>query len=202
MAAPESVTINDLTGKWVINKSLSGDTDAVLALQGMGWLMRQTLKLATVTVGLRQYADSAGVTHVDAAQTLTGGIPGTTERRVLDWRWREHADHIFGELRGRSRFCDLGRDLGDGAAGPEEDREFLRAGWGREMRAEGGKAIESFVENEKAGWTGWQVWGFEDDVKANGEDGPGERRYVRHVVVRKGEEAVRIKMIYDYIGRE
>lgn len=32
MAAPADVTLNNLSGDWVMNKSLSGDFDGVLAL--------------------------------------------------------------------------------------------------------------------------------------------------------------------------
>ena len=42
------------------------------------------------------------------------------------------------------------------------------------------------------GWTADQIWGFEE-IK-------GERRYVRHVVVRKGDDWKLARLVYDYKG--
>jgi len=60
------------------NKTLSDDTDAVLALQGVGWWTRKAIGLATLTLHTKQY-EKDGVTHIDIEQTATGGIKGTTE---------------------------------------------------------------------------------------------------------------------------
>jgi hypothetical protein len=48
-------------------------------------------------------ATSKPIIKVDIAQTLTGGISGTTEKRVTDWSDRTHSDSIFGTVTGRSR---------------------------------------------------------------------------------------------------
>lgn len=65
----------------------------MLTLQGVGWLKRKAIGLATVTMDITQYqappeggADTdAPVTHVDIAQTATGGIKGafTTIQSLL-----------------------------------------------------------------------------------------------------------------------
>lgn len=55
-----------------------------------------------------------------------------------------------------------------------------------------GKYIEVQVENAKVGWTAHQVWGFEEV--------DGQRRYVRHVVVRKGTNVERARLVYDFLG--
>ena len=52
--------------------------------------------------------------------------------------------------------------------------------------------FESQVESPKGGWTAHQIWGFEDVG--------GGRRYVRHVVVRKGKKVERARLVYDYLG--
>ena len=52
--------------------------------------------------------------------------------------------------------------------------------------------FESQVESPKGGWTAHQIWGFEDVG--------GGRRYVRHVVVRKGNKVERARLVYDYLG--
>ena len=177
MAAPPEVTINDLTGKYVMitptaptphtpshsrrarcpahhdqNKTRSTDTDAILALQGIGWFVRKTIALATITLAIRQYPDAAdpSVMHIDIAQTLTGGIGATPEARVLDWTLRPHHDGIFGDLKGKSRFVGVGKLKEEGGW---DDVEWLSEGW------EGGgeRLVQSWVANEGSGWTANQV---------------------------------------------
>ncbi|KAH8594924.1 hypothetical protein B0O99DRAFT_594973 [Bisporella sp. PMI_857] len=185
MAAPTEKNIGDLNGQWVLNKTLSDPTDPVLTLQGVGWLTRKAIGLATVTLHVKQYVED-GTTHIDIDQTATGGIKGTTELRVLNWTPREHEDHIFGSLKGKSRW--LTPELLDTLD------EHLKEGWIGTDEEKGGpngeKFLESFVENEKAGWTAQQVWGF-----AIVE---GERRYTRRVVVTKGETVLKIRMVYNW----
>lgn len=193
MAAPESVKIGDLTGNWVMNKSLSGDTDSVLALQGVSWFIRKAIGLATVTQHLKQYFDEKdpSITHIDFTQTITGGIKGTTELRTLDYQWRPHSDYLFGDLKGRSRWIKLA-DLDEA----DEDQKFLRQDWLPESAE--GEMVESYVENDDKGWTGHQVWGFQEIEVAEEK----ERRHVRNVVVRKGDDVQRIKLVFDWAGKD
>ncbi|EHK98577.1 hypothetical protein M7I_5602 [Glarea lozoyensis 74030] len=173
MAAPAEVTLKDLTGNWVMNKTLSDDTDSVLALQGIGWWTRKAISLATVTLHVKQYTEG-NFTHVDIDQTATGGIKGTTENRTLDWEFRETQDHIFGNLKGRSRWLTL--DL--------VDDDFLKEEWleGDEEKAgpEGQTHIQSWVDNQEKGWTAEQIWGFAVV--------DGKRYYTRRITVKKGSE--------------
>lgn len=187
MTAPPEKTIGDLTGQWVLNKSLSDDVDPVLQLQGIGWWTRKAIGLATVTLHVKQYIDDDKVTHIDIDQTATGGIKGTTELRTLNWEFKEHTDHIFGELKGKTRWTTL--DL--------IDDDFLKQEWLDGEAEKGGPdgefVLESYVE-ATAGWTGKQVWGF-----AIVE---GERRYTRRVVITKGSEVLKIRMVYNWNGPE
>ncbi|TVY54938.1 hypothetical protein LSUE1_G009423, partial [Lachnellula suecica] len=136
MAAPPEITLKDLTGDWVMNKTLSDDTDPILVLQGVSWFTRKAISLATITLHTKQYTDSDNETHIDIEQTATGGIKGTTEIRVLNWSERTHTDSIFGTVKGRSRWL----------SGLGEVEKYLQEGW------EAGEAewIESYVVNEKA----------------------------------------------------
>ncbi|KAL8741632.1 MAG: hypothetical protein Q9190_005779 [Brigantiaea leucoxantha] len=176
MAAPPEKTLKNLSGKWVMNKSLSDDTDKILQMQGVGWFLRKAISLATITLSITQY-DKDGITHIDIAQTATGGIQGTTENRTLDWEYRDHKDGIFGEVKGRSRWVKLS-DV--------DDDEFLKTGWD-DMD---GEHIQAYAESKNNGWTADQVWGFEEVVD--------KRYYVRHVVVRKGDEWKQARFVYDY----
>jgi hypothetical protein len=123
------------------------------------------------------------VVHIDIEQTTTGGLQGTTELRTLDWEQREHEDHIFGKLQGRTRFI---------SADAIED-PYQKDGWLEGEEETGGPAGESHVESDvvaDAGWTANQIWGF---AEIN-----GERRYTRRVVVKKGDEVLKIRLVYEY----
>lgn len=81
--------------------------------------------------------------------------------------------------------------------GSEEDAAFLRA-----EKLKDGTTDSKFIDDEHvqswvvnvdaAGWIAEQDWGFEE---VN-----GERRYTRRVVVWKGEEFQRARIVYDYQG--
>lgn len=92
--------------------------------------------MATVTLYVKHYKDDDGVEHIDIDQRLTGGIPGTTENRILDWTSREHNDRLFGHVLGRSRRVKVDKI----------ENEFLRNGWLPDTVQHGG--INSYVESD------------------------------------------------------
>jgi len=183
MAAPLHITTLDFSATWVMNKTLSDDTDEVLRLQGISWLTRRAIGLATITLYAKHYKDDDGVEHIDIQQTLTGGISGTIENRILDWTFREHEDHLFGAVLGRSRRVKL----------DQIENDFLRSGWLPDTEEHG--AINSYVKSDtpKSGttWTAEQIWGFEEIN--------GERRYVRHLdFTGPGGEHLQARLVYDF----
>lgn len=94
--------------------------------QGISWLTRKAIGLATITLSVSEYAepdpasDNKPVVHIDIEQTATGGIRGTTERRVFSWTEHDHQDHIFGSCVGQSRFVRGSRDE-NGKVRPDVD---------------------------------------------------------------------------------
>lgn len=144
--------------------------------------------MATVTLHVKQYLDEVPTTHIDIVQTLTGGIQGTTELRTLDNTERSHNDHLFGDLKGRSRWVTLDQS--------GIDDSFLKDGWleGAEEGEDGKRHIESWVINEGKGWEAQQIWGF--SVL------DGKRYYVRRVVVTKGGEVLKARLVYDWQGKK
>jgi hypothetical protein len=111
--------------------------------QDVGWMTRKAIQFATITLDIKHYTQE-GTEHIDIAQTLTGGIKGTTELRTLDWQERPHNDHIFGNLVGKSRRLEA----------EEVEDEFLREGW---ELADENTLVESFVVNGEKGWSAQQV---------------------------------------------
>lgn len=184
MAAPPELTTLDLSGTFVLNKTLSdtNEMDEILRLQGVSWFTRKAISLATITLYVKHYKDDNQVEHIDIDQVLTGGIKGTTELRTLDWTTREHEDHIFGAVVGRARRLPL--------ADVEDD--WLREGWTPDVAEHG--AIESYVKSDtpknKIAWVGHQIWGFQEFN--------GERRYTRHLkFTGPNNEIIQALMVYD-----
>ena len=127
---------------------------------------------------MKEYVDEKGVTHIDVDQTVSGGIKGTSERRVLDWVEREHHDHVFGQVKAHCRFIKLS----------EIPDKFLRTGWSTEM--EGADFVEEEIKSLEKEWMAHQLWGFQEV--------DGKRYYVRNVVVTKGTERKQARLVYGY----
>jgi hypothetical protein len=193
MAAPQSKNIGNLTGRWVMSKTQSTPVEPGLALQGIGWMTRKMVGLATVTLNTMQYTgppsppgEGADVTHIEIEQTGTGGMKGSTEKRCLDMVFRDHSDWLFGSVRGQSKWIKA----------EEIDDAFLKSSdWLEGDEEKGGPNGEthilSYVESYDNGWTATQIWGFQLVG--------GERKHVRHVVIAKGGERVELKLVYDYL---
>ncbi|KAF9015524.1 hypothetical protein BDQ17DRAFT_51031 [Cyathus striatus] len=184
MAVPADFTISNISGKFTMNKSLSDSTDTILRLQGVGWFKRKAISLGTITLYINHYNDSEiDVERIDIDQTITGGIPGTSEKRILDWTGREHEDHLFGAVVGKSRRVKV----------DELDEEWLKRDWTEDTLERG--VVQSYVESDtpKSGttWIANQTWG----VEVINDD----RRYARHVKFTgpKGED-IEARLIYDY----
>ncbi|KAJ5659692.1 hypothetical protein N7507_006143 [Penicillium longicatenatum] len=220
MAAPANVTIKNLNGQWVMDANMSDPTDPILTLQGVSWFLRKALPYATVTLHVKEYADSENplVYHIDIDQIITGGITGTKESRTLDWEERSHVDTIFGTVHGRSRMFrgakgDDGKtrpalDVQSKVGEPEADakvQKFLRGeiqldgspseGFvvddeGTEFGEGEGLWVQSYVVNQEVGWTAEQVWGFELVE--------GERRYTRRVAVIKDGKFELGRLVYTF----
>jgi len=186
MAAPESATLENLNGTWIMNKTLSDDPDAILQLQGVGWIIRKAISLLTITLIVKEYRDADGKYHIDIEQPGAAGIKGTSEHRTVNGGWSEHEDHIFGAVKGLTTWQKLSELKDD-----DEDEAFLKKGWAEDI-VKSDEVIKARADSIKNGWASTQIWGFE---VIN-----GDRRYVRHVVVKKGDKTIRSKLIYDYTG--
>ncbi|KAF9244568.1 hypothetical protein BU15DRAFT_41808 [Melanogaster broomeanus] len=164
MAAPPNVTTKAMSGKFIMNKSLSDSADEILRLQGVSWFKRRAISVFTLTLSVKHTTDEAGVEHIDIDQTLSGGISGTSEDRILDWEERDDDDDIFGAVIGKSRRIAV-EEVAD---------EFLKKDWTQDTIDDGVvlAVARSNPSKNKLTWTAEQTWGFS---VVN-----GERRYVRH----------------------
>ncbi|KAL5340189.1 NADP-dependent oxidoreductase domain-containing protein [Aspergillus crustosus] len=189
MAIPSDITIKTLKGSWTLDKSITDDSDGILKLQGVAWLIRKGIGAATTTLQFTSTTEPSSsspssssstepATNITMRQTLTGGIPGSSEERITDWVERERANHIYGNVQTRSRLVNGVKDE-NGAVRPElevqsktdvkaveeEIRGYLRGG--EPYLVEAGKEvypelyIHDFGRNEKGGWTAEQIWSIE-----------------------------------------
>jgi len=194
MAAPPETTIRKLSGKFVMNKSISDDIDALLTLQGIGWWTRKAIGLATVVLTVKEYTKD-NVVHIDITQ-VASGLSTTQEDRKLDWSEALHDDKIFGQVRGKSRLFKMSDFSMAGPGGPD-DATFLQGKKLKDMKTDTAfledEHVQSYVESVNGGWTAEQIWGFEKiDEK---------RYYTRRVVVRKGDQVERVRLVYDFKGK-
>jgi len=183
MAAPDSCTTLDLSGKFIMNKTLSDSSDRILTLQGVSWFKRRAIALSTITLHVKHYKDEGSIEHIDIDQTVAGAFPGTSEYRTLDGVERHKEDGLFGFVVSKSRRLAV-EDIGD---------DHLKGKWLPDTVRDGAIHTIASSDTEKSGlvWTAEQVWGFESIN--------GERRYARRVKFnyKDGEEIHEIRLVYD-----
>ncbi|KAG0696022.1 hypothetical protein DFH29DRAFT_1004910 [Suillus ampliporus] len=187
MASPPEVTTKNLSGKFIMNKTLSDDGDDILKLQGVSWFKRRAISMFTLTLVVKHYTDEAGREHIDIAQTLSGGIPGTNEDRILDWEERSDNDDVFGVVIGQSKRIEL----------EEVEDEFLKSGWTEDTVEDRTVLVVERSDTSKSGkeWKAEQTWGFEI---LN-----GERRHARHIKFTSSDKKdgpLFKHLYYDYVG--
>ncbi|KAL6310491.1 hypothetical protein BKA93DRAFT_883386 [Sparassis latifolia] len=181
MAAPQTMNTLNISGKYVMNKTLSDDSDDILRLQGVGWLIRKTIRITTLHLYCKHYV-SETVEHIDVDQTLNG-IKGTAENRTFDWTERLDYDYVFGATVCKSKRIRI----------DELENEFLKTGWLEDTKEHGGLFTVEYSDTEKSGktWIAEQVWGFEE---VN-----GERRHTRRIAFSgPKEEKLHTRLVYDY----
>ena len=165
----------------------------MLALQGINWLIRKVVSLATITMRVIETEDATGTIHIRVEQTATGGIKGETEERKLDWSPVPHVSGVFGEMNNRTRWTSIEKEAESGGGGPLHP--WLTEGWLDEKPLEDQRShVQNWVVNEKSGWTAEQIWGFAMV--------DGKRYHVRKFLVKKGDEEAKARMVYDWKGVE
>jgi hypothetical protein len=153
----------------------------MLKLQAVPWLLRKVLNWVSVIVAIKTWSDTAtGLDHFLIEYKPPLGLPSSTEERILNFEGEDLAVPFFGKLLVRMRW----------AAAEELDEvdEFLAQGF-----EEGTKGlIHMMTEHVDGGLVTHQTFGFEEIA--------GTRFHTRHIVVKKGEEFEKLRLVYDYIG--
>lgn len=116
------------------------------------------------------------MTHIDIDQVTTGGLRGTSEKRVSDWKNREHSDHIFGNVIGQSRFV---RGSADAAGKVRPNLEVLTQIGGNGVDDE---TVRKFLRGEIL-TDGEECEGFLVEADPADEVGAGEGLFFQSWVV-------------------
>ncbi|KAJ7115169.1 hypothetical protein C8R44DRAFT_739777 [Mycena epipterygia] len=186
MAAPASVTIADLSGKWSINKSLSdlAAIDKTLEAQGLGAPERAAVAAAEATLAFKHYKNADGVEQYDVevvSDTRVQGVVMPGETRLLTWTDATMDSPIFGKLVVKTRRAKAA-EIGDA---------YLTEGWSADTLEHG--LIQS--EAHSAGginWTYNQTWGFEDVS--------GKRHHTRRgKFTGPTGQVIESRVVYDYV---
>ncbi|KAL2837113.1 hypothetical protein BJY01DRAFT_251629 [Aspergillus pseudoustus] len=175
--------LNAFLGAWVMDKGRSNNIDGVLTLQGVGWLKRKAMLVATVTLRNTLAENKGSTSHplkLVTGLTVTGGIPGAMEARVFDWADKHHDDNVFGNVIIRTQLlkavqnsegtlrANLRLELSLAQAADEQDAELFLASdavGSSALAAETGNGspvyIHDFIRSEVGKWSVEQVWGLE-----------------------------------------
>jgi len=176
MAAPAFMSIADMSGTWAMNRSLSGDTDKLLELQSISWMIRKVLALTSITLSMTHKIVAPSTEHIHIDTVLTGGFEGGPEDLYLDDAEYEREDDIWGNFTLSAKKTSVD-NLG-------VDDEFLKDGFDHK------EVVYIKSVNDEYKWTAIQVWGFETIN--------GERRYVRHIRLEHRGGVDHFKIVYDY----
>ena len=178
MAAPTEKTLQNLAGKWSLNKGLSDDITQILELQGVNVMIRKATGAVSVHLKVTQPSEN----EFKMEQTATAaGIGGTTEQYVLDWEWRKNHDAFFGDVEGRSRWISQDETKQNGAEGD----------W--KIDDSDGKLVQAEGNQADGAWKATHFWGFEEVG--------GARRHTRRVkMTGKDGKELKVRMVYDYDG--
>ncbi|KNG85186.1 hypothetical protein ANOM_007140 [Aspergillus nomiae NRRL 13137] len=204
MAPPNGSTITNLSGTWVMDKTLSTNLDAVFKLQGISWILRKTISASSATLKITQGSDEDGEWMMLEA-ALAGGLQGTPEKRQLTWTEFEHNDTLFGRVIIRSHYIS-GQRTADGRVRPlvEPFTKVVVKPYAESILteavvlapetagAEQEKTDKAFIHDSIRSmyheWTAEQIWA----VEIVGE----EQFLTRRVVVWKGSYAESAHIFY------
>lgn len=186
--------MQDLTGSWLLNKTLSDSFDPAFTLQGIPWIIRKLVSVTTLSLKVAHDIDEAGakmLIFTQAASVAIAGLSEEKETRFLDGRETLHSSAMFGTSASRSFLVNLSTATGNDGKPLDP---FLTQDLLREGEPGGDNNLFDLVIHQTKGWTMEQIWGFGIVNE--------ERRLVRKMVIRKGAEVVYITAYYDWKGRE
>ena len=124
-------------------------------------------------------SNTTPITTINVTQIVSPGSFNSQNTYVLDSVARESTVPIFGKIAVAAKYAPVASI---------EDPE-IRAKF--EMSEEPQTSIVEMVRSVGNGWVTTSIWGFEEVE--------GERHYTRHSVTRKGDQELKLRIVYDFI---
>ncbi|KAK3935185.1 hypothetical protein QBC46DRAFT_453675 [Diplogelasinospora grovesii] len=193
MASPKDVTINNLTGKWVLDRGLSDNLEEALTIQGVPFLIRKIMLMVNVTETVQETTNADGIQGLlvtKAAAGLKGqadAFDGTGKEVIMGG-----GGYFGAEVRVRSWWVDLSSDSKPKHPTGEPLDPYLLKDW----IAEGPKGVPGHFagSGEKAGVKDNMFWGF---CQIGGKRYRAVKYYIR-----KGDREVRARLVFGWVGKE
>ncbi|KAJ7716385.1 hypothetical protein DFH07DRAFT_354845 [Mycena maculata] len=184
MTLPPHFTTLDLSGRFILNTSLSDSAEQILEQQGVAdAALRHAI--AHGVLSFNHYTSDDGEQHIWVDQELEGRCLTADEDRALDWRERARDDPLVGPVVGRIRRVKT----------HALEPPFLRAGWTPDTRKYGVLNYAVYSDTKRSGrtWAVTETWGIEEIA--------GMRHFARHIEFTgpDGKDVER-HLVYDYVG--
>ncbi|KXH56094.1 hypothetical protein CSAL01_10635 [Colletotrichum salicis] len=181
MATPANVTFKNTNDRWGMNWGLCDSSEPMLILQGMPWLMRKLANWISVTVSIKTWTDpETSETRFLLQHTPPLGLPGMSEERALNYEPDEVAVPNLGKLRVRTRW------------GTVKELDHIDKYLARGLEKGPNSMIHMMTEHLDVGTVSHQIFGYEEI--------DGTRFHVRRIVVQKGNEVARLRLVYNHTG--
>ncbi len=118
MAAPPEMHLGNLTGKFIMNSRMSASIDDVLAAQGVGYLKRKAIQLATIYLTIDHGKTDTGVERIKI-QSSASGLKGADEEYIFDGITRERNHEVYGYIKASSKRMPM----------QDVTEAYLKEGW-------------------------------------------------------------------------
>ncbi|KAJ7647967.1 hypothetical protein FB45DRAFT_782949 [Roridomyces roridus] len=183
MTLPPHFTTLDLSGRFVLNPTLSDSVDDILSLQGItDATLRRSFAHGILSFNHCIGEDDGVFEHIWVDQELEGQRIHSDEKLALDGRERVHYDPLLGPVVGRISRVKTHR----------LEPPFLRSGWTPDTRKYG--VLNYHVSSGGGrGWVADETWGIEEIT--------GLRHFARHIEFTGADgKNVESHLVYDYVG--
>ncbi|KAH7330274.1 hypothetical protein BKA65DRAFT_554262 [Rhexocercosporidium sp. MPI-PUGE-AT-0058] len=201
MASPPHVTIHNLTGHWELNRELSDNLSGALLIQGVPYLIRKLMLYVKVYETITETPSSTG--HGPAKGLIctksAAGLKGQAD--AFDGSGEEvlvAGGYFAPTVRVRSWWVDLASTSEKGMKTVQKSPvgevldPYLLTEWIEEEKEGVPGHFAGSGVNERSGVRDFMMWGFTMIG--------GKRYRALKYYITKGNEEVRTRLVYDWVG--
>ncbi|KAL8704426.1 MAG: hypothetical protein Q9201_002417 [Fulgogasparrea decipioides] len=176
--------ILDVTGHWSLNRTLSDSLEDTFMLQGIPWIVRKVINVATLELSFQQdlpETEDAPIRFTVKQTVRPGGFDSANEY-ILDGKTRYDTVPIFGEVSATNSYVT-------------EDDVTVADSLQREVERTQGQqriGIMEITAGVHTGWTSRTLWGFERIE--------GIKHLCKYATTTKDGQKATARMVFDYLG--